>query len=246
MQVLLDDDPKLHKAFQKLNATVQFGAKDEGGIVACALHFDGGKVAVTQGPAEKYDLALTFPLGGKNERAPVRRTRHARNQGQHPPSAQDPLAAHGPYDHVAQKAAEGCCRPAPEGEVQPVYDHARALSVYNKAGDPEMSEWCRRQPDRIYQFSVEPYPETGIACYLRVKAGDSKSGHGVYTRRTPFVHFHFLSVEGALKVLLKDVGFVEAVEKGYVETIGSPEYACQLKRLHGCAAVHADVKGGAE
>ena len=67
-----------------------------------------------------------------------------------------------------------------------------------------------------------------MSCYLRVKAGNSKSGHGVYTRRTPFVHFCFKSVEGAMKVLQKQVEFVKAVELGYVETIGSPEYACYL------------------
>ena len=50
----------------------------------------------------------------------------------------------------------------------------------------------------------------------------------MYTRRSPFVHFHFLSVGGALKVLLKDVEFVEGVETGCVEIIGSPEYAMQL------------------
>ena len=61
-----------------------------------------------------------------------------------------------------------------------------------------------------------------------VKAGNSKSGHGVYERRTPFVHFCFKSVEGAMKVLQKQVEFVKAVELGYVETIGSPEYACYL------------------
>ena len=33
MQVLLDDDPKLHKAFANVVATVQFGAKDDGGLV---------------------------------------------------------------------------------------------------------------------------------------------------------------------------------------------------------------------
>ena len=66
------------------------------------------------------------------------------------------------------------------------------------------------------------------ACYLRVKAGQSKSGHGVYTRRSPFVLFHFFSLDGALKVLGKECEFVEGVEKGYVETIGSPEYACYL------------------
>jgi len=31
-----------------------------------------------------------------------------------------------------------------------------------------------------------------------------------------------------LKVLLKDVAFVEGVEKGCVEVIGSPEYAMNL------------------
>jgi hypothetical protein len=50
----------------------------------------------------------------------------------------------------------------------------------------------------------------------------------VYTRRSPFVLFHFSSVAGALKVLLKDVGCVEGVEKGCVEVLGSPEYAMAL------------------
>jgi hypothetical protein len=111
-----------------------------------------------------------------------------------------------------------------------LYMITRALSVYNKLGDPTMSEWCRRQPERIYQFIVDG--ELGgtpaVACYLRVKAGKSKSGHGVYMRRSPFVLFHFFSVDGALKVLLKDVAFVEGVEQGCVEIIGSPEYAMYL------------------
>jgi hypothetical protein len=42
------------------------------------------------------------------------------------------------------------------------------------------------------------------------------------------VLFHFATVEGALKVLLNDVAFVEGVEKGCVEVIGSPEYAMNL------------------
>jgi hypothetical protein len=93
-----------------------------------------------------------------------------------------------------------------------------------------MAEWCKRQPDRIYQFVVdkEGGGEPEIACYLRVKAGKSKSGHGVYTRRTPFVLFHFFNVVGAMKVLLKDGGFVQGVEEGCVEIVGSPEYAMYL------------------
>jgi len=92
-----------------------------------------------------------------------------------------------------------------------------------------MRSWCLHQPDRIYQFRVENDGDPNyIACYLRVKAGQSRSGHGVYTRRTPFVLFRFLSVDGALKVLGKEVEFVQGVQQGCVETIGSPEYACSL------------------
>ena len=58
--------------------------------------------------------------------------------------------------------------------------------------------------------------------------GKSKSGHGVYERRSPFVLFRFTSVDGALKVLDKEEEFVAAEEKGYVELVGSPEYACEL------------------
>lgn len=105
----------------------------------------------------------------------------------------------------------------------------RALSKFNKLGDPDMQEFCLRQPERIYQFIVDKGEEKNyIACYFRVDQGKSKSGHGVYQRRSPFVLFHFFSIEGALKVLGGEVEFVEGVEKGYVETVGSPEYACYL------------------
>jgi hypothetical protein len=111
-----------------------------------------------------------------------------------------------------------------------LYMITRALSTYNKLGNPEMAEWCRRQPDRIYQFIVDADAgeEPAVACYLRVKAGKSKSGHGVYARKSPFVLFHFPSVAGALKVLLKEVGFVEGVETGCVQVLGSPEYAMNI------------------
>ena len=38
----------------------------------------------------------------------------------------------------------------------------------------------------------------------------------------------FFTIDGALKVLGKEVEFVEGAEAGYVETVGSPEYACYL------------------
>ena len=100
-----------------------------------------------------------------------------------------------------------------------------ALSQYNKGGDPGMERWTSKQPDRIYQFSVEP---EGIAAYLRVRGGQTKAGRGVYQRRRPFVHMRFNGVDGALAVMNKDVEFVEGVEEGMVRIDGSPEYAANL------------------
>jgi hypothetical protein len=110
-----------------------------------------------------------------------------------------------------------------------LYMITTALSAFNKLGDEGMKQWTGKQPDRIYQFTVEPYDEEkGIAAYLRVKGGKTKAGRGVYKRRRPFVHFRFNQVDGAMKVLLKDYEFVEAVGKNCVSIDGSPEYAAQL------------------
>jgi len=100
-----------------------------------------------------------------------------------------------------------------------------ALSQLNKAGDPDMMRWTRRQPERIYQWSVEP---EGIACYLRVKAGQTQAGRGHYTRRQPFVHMRFNGVDGALPVLSNSVDTLEAIARGLVVNEGSPEYSTQL------------------
>lgn len=230
MQVLLDDDLKIKSKFQNVSATVQFGAKDGSSLLACHLIFDHGQVNVVQGFAESPDLMLTFPtvakmnalLCGGLALPSIKGVRHVgllinflsllmglmlMSPKQRP---KDPAK-----QHLKVKMS--------------LYMITRALSQYNKLGNPEMHEFCLRQPDRIYQFTVEEGDDpVSIACYLRIKAGNTKSGHGVYTRRTPFVHFRFLSVQGALAVLLKDVEFVKAVELGYVETIGSPEYSCYL------------------
>ena len=229
MQVLLDDDPKLHKKFQDVTACVQFGAKDGGSLLCCNLNFDHGKLEVVQGPAEHPDLSLTF--------SSIQKMNALLKGGMALPAIKGKLGLlpkvlsilmglkimTKPNDKLkneAEKALKVKCS---------LYMITRALSQYNKLGDPDMQEFCRRQPDRIYQFRVEHGGDPAyIACYLRVKAGQSKSGHGIYTRRSPFVLFRFLSIDGALKVLGKECEFVEGGEKGYVETVGSPEYACYL------------------
>ncbi len=229
MQVLIDDDYNLKKKFHNFKDVIQFGAKNGGELLCCHLIFDNGKLNVVQGPAEKPDLTLTFSSVSKMIalfKGGLAVPRIRGNLKMLPKILQLLLGLMimtKPNDKLkdeGEKALKVKCS---------LYMITRALSQYNKLGDPDMREFCERQPDRIYQFIVEhnDIPDY-IACYLRIKAGKSKSGHGVYKRRTPFVLFHFYSLEGALKVLGKEVEFVEAAEKHYVETVGSPEYALYL------------------
>lgn len=231
MQVLLDDDPKLRKMFSNVKKTVQFGAKNENDILACHMVFNSGKVEVIQGTAENPDLALTFPS--------VQKMNDLLTGGLALPSIKGGLKNFSLLIKTLSLLM-GLMKMSPnnkpkdfEGKALKVkmslYMITRALSTYNKLGVAEMVEFTQRQPDRIYQFTVEHENQKDyIACYLRIKSGKTKSGHGIYERRFPFVHFRFLSVDGAIAVLGKEVEFVEGVEKGYVETIGSPEYACML------------------
>jgi hypothetical protein len=106
-----------------------------------------------------------------------------------------------------------------------LYMASTALSQLNKAGDPQMVQWTAKQPERIYQWSVDGEP---IACYLKVKAGNTKAGRGVYTRRQPFVHTRFRSVPDALPMLANEIDTVEAMRQGLVTVEGSPEYGGQV------------------
>jgi hypothetical protein len=240
MKVVLEDDAAMKAKFANVNAVVQIGAKNGGEkfedgteILACHLVFVNGEFAVVQGPAAHPDIALTFST--------VAKMNTMFRGGLALPGIKG-LSKIGLLLKVfgllmSLMLMMPKARPTDPAKQRlkvkmSLYMITRALSVWNKLGNPDFAEFCRRQPDRIYQFIIDPTAEFGetepVACYLRVKAGKSKSGHGIYTRRSPFVLFHFSSVAGCLKVLLKEVGFVEGVEKGFVEILGSPEYAMYL------------------
>jgi hypothetical protein len=103
-----------------------------------------------------------------------------------------------------------------------MYMVTNALSQLNKGGDGDMVAWTAKQPDRIYQMSVQP---EGPAAYLRVKGGRTKSGRGLYTRKAPFVHMKFNGIDGAYKVLAEAKDTVRATADGDIRLEGSPEYA---------------------
>ncbi len=233
MKVPLQDDPKMKKLFANVVGTVQFTADNGDDQLSCYLAFDKGDLTVTEGICDDPKITLSFPSAEKMNTmlaggSVLPKIKGLRNLG---------LLIKFLRLVMCLKLMDPTNRP-----TDPVKRHLKvkmslymittALSVANKLGDEAMKEWTSKQPDRIYQFTVEPYDEeNGIAAYLRVKAGNTKAGRGVYKRRRPFVHFRFQTVDGALKVLLKEVEFVEAVEKGCVAVDGAPEYSAQLNDM---------------
>jgi len=229
MKVLLADDPATACKFAGVNASVNFAYLDETGETGVTLVFNEGTLEIAQELKPDPDLALVFSSAHTMNTLlrgglALPRIHGLRNMG---------LLFKVLGLLMGLKLMGPSAKPKNQQRKRlkvklSLYMITTALSMYNKAGVPAMRDWTSKQPDRIYQFTVEPYSGSGVAAWLRVKAGNSKAGRGVYTRRSPFVHFRFNGIDGALAVLGKAVGFVEGVEKGMVRVDGSPEYAASL------------------
>lgn len=105
-----------------------------------------------------------------------------------------------------------------------LYMVTNALSQLNKGGDEQMMAMVKKSPDRVYQWEVKDGP----SAYLRMKAGKTKAGRGIYKRRRPFVLMKFPDTEGAYQVLTSKVPLVEAVKSGFVVTEGAMEYSKEI------------------
>jgi hypothetical protein len=234
MKVPLQDDPKIKKTFENIEAKVQFSADNDGEKLGSYLTFDNGDLTVTEGICDDPEITMHF--------SSVEKMNTMLSGGSALPKIK------GFFKHfgllmkffklmMSLKLMDPTANPSDPLKrhmkvKMSLYMVTTGLSVFNKLGDERMTEWTSKQPDRIYQFTVEPYDEeNGIAAYLRVKGGKTKAGRGVYARRRPFVHFRFQTVDGALKVLLNEVEFVEAVEKNCVAVDGAPEYSAQLNDM---------------
>ena len=230
VRVLLDDDPAARRRFADVVATVQFVARNQPHAVGAYIRFDHGEATVVQGFAAgdglATDLTLSFSSLAKLNDFFAGKTVLPSVQGWRKPA----LLIKVVQLLLGLKLMMPSAQPTDAARRRlklklTLYMITTALSQYNKGGDPEMQRWTAKQPDRIYQFSVEP---EGIAAYLRVRAGQTKAGRGVYERRRPFVHMRFHGVDGALAVMNKEVDFVDGVAKGFVRIDGSPEYAANL------------------
>ena len=103
---------------------------------------------------------------------------------------------------------------------------ANGISQLNKAGHPDIKNWAQKSPDRVYAFAVNGHPE--ISSWLRVKAGNSKSGRGEYTRCKPFFRMRFDTIDHALDILLQKADMIAYTAESKLIMDGAPEFGAQL------------------
>lgn len=225
MKVVLEDVPSMKKKFKGVKAKVLFRTTEDGKDIGACLIFNDGDFKVDPGICDDPTITFTFKSVAKMNAFFTGKTVMPKIKG---------MWRIGLLIKVfslilSLKILMPNARPKdPEKKRLKVkmsfYMITSALSQYNKGGDPEMVRWTKKQPERIYQISVEE----GLAAYLRVKAGKTKAGRGVYAKRRPFVHLNFNGVDGAFPIIMKDVNMIEAVKKGYLRIEGSPEYGGNL------------------
>jgi len=226
MKVVVADDPKMKKRFDGVTGRVRFSVSAEEGSLGTDVVFEDGALSVDATMEGGSDVVFSFKSAETFNAFMAGKPVIPRIRGWGRPGLILKMVSL----LLAMKILMPDARPR-QAEKQRlkvkmiIYMITTALSQYNQGGDPEMAKWTGKQPDRIYQMSVDGEE---IAAYVRVKAGKTKAGRGVYTRRRPFVHICFNGIQGALPVLLGDVAFVEALGRQMVTVEGSPEYAANL------------------
>ncbi len=229
MKILLHDDPALAKKFAKVKADVVFKAKTKHGLIGCKLLFNHGEFNLDFDNYEDGDILFSFGTVEKMNTFLKGGLALPKIKGFTKPVLLSKVISL----LLSLKLMMPNVKPK-----KPLKKYLKvkmalsmvtmALSKMNRFNYPDMTSWTNSQPDRVYQLSVTG---TDIAVYLRVKAGKTKAGKGMYQRRRPFVHMKFSSVDAAIKILLREAEFVDGVDKGFVSIEGSPEYAAQLNDL---------------
>ncbi len=224
-RILIADDPAMAARFAKVKASVQFRAEDPGGPMGAWLAFDHGLTSFHQGFCQVPDLTFAFSSLAKMNAFFAGKPVIPRISGWWELGLTIKLIGLLMGLKILMPASDPKDPAKRRLKVKlTFYMITTALSQYNKGGDPLMQKWTARQPERIYQITVD----RDIAAYLRVKAGHTKAGRGVYPRRGPFVHMKFNGVEGAYPIVMNRVDMVDAVRRGYLSIEGSPEYAGNL------------------
>ncbi len=226
MKVLLADDPKIKAKFATVTARVAFTAAGNGGDTAQAwIAIDRGQFSIGFDACQTPDIAFAFGSLAKMNAFFAGKTVVPKIRGWWRLGLLMKVVSLLMGLKILMPDADPKDPAKRRLKVKMTfYMITTALSQYNKGGDPEMSKWTARQPERIYQITVND----DIAAFLRIKAGRSKAGRGLYRRRRPFVHMRFNGVEGAYPIVMNQVNMVDAVRQGLLAIDGSPEYAGNL------------------
>ena len=100
------------------------------------------------------------------------------------------------------------------------------ISTLNKQGHEDIHNWALKSPDRVYAWAVDGYPE--ISAYIRIKAGKSKAGRGVYKRALPFFTMRFDSLDSALGILMGTADMLDYTKDSKLIMDGAPEFGAQI------------------
>lgn len=100
------------------------------------------------------------------------------------------------------------------------------ISTLNKNGHEAIHDWALKSPDRVYAWAVNGYDD--ISAYIRVKAGKTKAGRGVYKRALPFFTLRFDCLKSALGILLGTDDMLESAKSGKLIMEGAPEFGGQI------------------
>ncbi|MGE5396316.1 MAG: hypothetical protein ACM3MK_02125 [Chitinophagales bacterium] len=228
-KVLVQDDPKLAKRYQGWNRVVQFEIAGDDKL-ACHLQFTDGELAYIAGrhPAPNINFVFKKPADF-----------NALMTGKIGiPSIKGFFSNLGTLiGFLPLLLGLTILLPTKLPKDQPsrakkvkllMYMVTVSLSQLNRIGDPDMVAFAADMPDRIFQWSVPP---DGPSAYLRVCKGKTKAGKGLYTRRKPFVHMMFTSIDAAFLILTSQIDNVEAMKEGMLVIEGSPEYGKDISAI---------------
>ncbi|MCX8064579.1 MAG: hypothetical protein N3G21_05330, partial [Candidatus Hydrogenedentes bacterium] len=179
IKVLLEDHPKFKKRFENVKGTVLFVTKEGEQRVGAYIKFDNLNFETGTEILENPDL--TFEFGSLSKlnnffkgKIVLPKIRGFTNFGLLWRVLSVLL-----YMKILMPDAKPKTPLDAKMKVKmTLYMVSTALSQLNKAGDPEMLKWTTKQPERIYQWTVD---NEDIACWLKVKAGQTKAGRGIYT-----------------------------------------------------------------
>ena len=236
LKVIATDDPKLAKKFEKVHCIYQVSALDPNapeGKYATHFTVNNGEWKVC---ADKVATNAHIELQFKSME-----TMNAFFKGKIAPSTLPKMKG------IAKKPVEFASfmmvllkmssllniKEAPADEATQVlackcffYLLSSGISQLNKNGHEGVQDWAKKSPDRVYAWAVDGHPE--VSAYLRVKAGKTRAGRGVYKRAMPFFTMRFDCLPSAFGILLSTDDMLQSTKEGKLIMDGAPEFGAQI------------------